>query len=383
MINRIHKFTFVAALSVLTITSCKKKGCTDVDAQNYSSEAEKDDGSCTFYETPSTYAFTDLEGNNTVSYSGQTDRLNQLEEMTTYMKSGTAATISANTMRDMFYNEGDNGGGNFSFSSTKQLGNKCLFSDTSAFTAYMSDLAAASIDFASTASSGQAGTLTSGTSTYLFDANGIEHVQIIEKGLMGAVFMYQACNVYLSTANMNADNTEVVDPDAGKYYTNMEHYWDEAYGYFGAPIDFLTSTEEFRFWAKYCNSRDAQLNSNATLMNAFLTGRAAIINNDFETRDSQIAIITDMWEKVSAAQAVNYLEGARDNFGTDNAKFLHELSEAYAFISNLKYAPLDTRTISITQINTLLDTTIGNNFWSVTTTDLTSAINEINAIYNF
>jgi len=37
-------------LSVATVftTSCKEKGCTDPEAQNYSEEAEKDDGSCSF-----------------------------------------------------------------------------------------------------------------------------------------------------------------------------------------------------------------------------------------------------------------------------------------------------------------------------------------------
>ena len=32
----------------LLFTSCKKEGCTDADAQNYNSEAKKDDGTCTF-----------------------------------------------------------------------------------------------------------------------------------------------------------------------------------------------------------------------------------------------------------------------------------------------------------------------------------------------
>jgi hypothetical protein len=369
-------------LATLVITSCKKKGCTDIDAQNYSTEAQKDDGSCTFFEVPVTYNFTNADNNNTVSYSGQTDRLNQLEEMTAYMKSGNSGIISANTMKDMFYNVNDNGNGNFSFSSSKQLGNKCLFTDTSDFNTWMSDLAAASIEFASTASNGQAGTLSSGTSTYLFDANGIEKTQLIEKGLMGAVFMHQSLNVYFSAEKMDVDNEAAVDAADGKHYTQMEHHWDEAFGYFGAPIDFLTSTESFRFWAKYCNARDTELGCNATLMNAFLTGRTAIVNNDLSSRDAQITIIRQTWERVSAAQAVHYLEGAKDYFGTDNAKFLHELAEAYAFIWDLKYTSTSTRLITQGEIDTLLDTTIGANFWDVTTIDLTNAINELNAIYN-
>lgn len=37
-----------AVLSMGAFTSCKKKGCTDPNANNYSAEAEKDDESCTY-----------------------------------------------------------------------------------------------------------------------------------------------------------------------------------------------------------------------------------------------------------------------------------------------------------------------------------------------
>ena len=54
------------------MNSCKKKGCTDETALNYSTEAKKDDGSCTYFTVPTSYTFTDEAGNNTVSYTGQT-----------------------------------------------------------------------------------------------------------------------------------------------------------------------------------------------------------------------------------------------------------------------------------------------------------------------
>lgn len=43
-------FLLVVALSVATVftTSCKKRGCTDLEAINYSEEAEIDDGSCSY-----------------------------------------------------------------------------------------------------------------------------------------------------------------------------------------------------------------------------------------------------------------------------------------------------------------------------------------------
>jgi hypothetical protein len=371
------------------VTACKKKGCIDEKATNYSSEAKKDDGSCVYAEDPTlaiptTYNFKDASSNNTVSHGGQTDRLNQLGEMTTYMKSGTAAVISADNLKDMFANTGDNGGGNFSFSSSKQLKNKCFDTDVALFEGYMDALALASADYAETAADGQAGTLSSGESTYLFGANGMEYTQVIEKGLMGAVFFYQATQKYFGSGKMDVDNSTAVSPADGKYYTEMEHHWDEAFGYFGAPADFPTNTSDLRFWTKYCNKQDGNLGSNAKIMNAFLKGRA-VISQDFalSLRDAEILTIRKEWERVSASQAVTYLEGAKDNFGSDNAKFLHELSEAYAFILSLKYAPLETRVINFSEIETLLDDTIGTNFWEVTLTDLNTAISSLNSIYSF
>jgi len=201
---------------------------------------------------------------------------------------------------------------------------------------------------------------------------------------MGAVFLNQALNVYFGDSKMNVDNSTAVDPGDGKYYTEMEHHWDEAFGYFGAPVDFPTNKEGIRFWAKYCDRQDDALGSNAIIMDAFKKGRAVIAQDfDLEMRDEQIEIIRKEWERFCAGQAVTYLEGAKANFGTDNAKYLHELSEAYAFILSLKYVPLDTRVINFTQIETLLDTTIGDDFWDVTLVDLNSAISDLNTIYGF
>ena len=172
------KIFILSAAIAFSFFSCKKKGCTDINANNYNVEAKKDDGTCTYdppLTVPSTYSFTDASGNNTVSYSGQTDRINQLSEMNTYLESGTSTALNVSVLHDMFENTGDNGGGNFSFSSTKQLKNKCFSSDVTIFEDYFDSIAVASIDYAMTASNGQAGTLTTGSSTYLVAANGIEY----------------------------------------------------------------------------------------------------------------------------------------------------------------------------------------------------------------
>lgn len=363
-------------LSVLFIaSSCKKEGCTDETALNYDAKAKKDDNSCEYavteedpYTTPSTYVFADENGNSTVNYSGQIERLDQLSEMVVKMKLGTTQVVSAQDLKDMFANTGGNGNGNFTFSSTKQLKDKCFLIDQTLFEDWMDSLALSSVNFATTASNGQAGTITSGTSTYLVNANGFEYVQLIEKGLMGAVFMHQALNHYFGDAQMNVDNTTAVDAANGKYYTQMEHHWDEAFGYFGVEIDFPTSAGT-RFWGKYCNSQNATLNCNAVMMDNFLKGRAAISNSVYADRNQAIQAIRIMWENISANQAIKYLNDAIGYFGNDNAKFLHALSEAYAFSHNLRYAPESTRRMSQTEVANLVNM-YGENFWDLSVNDL-------------
>lgn len=160
-----NKIIIAAALLGVTAISCKKEGCTDSTATNYNEEAKKDDGSCKF-ETktpepeelviPANYEFKDGDGNSTVSYSGQEDRLKQLGELTKYAKTGNSAVLDVQILKDMFSNKDDNGGGNFTFSSTKQLENKCFANDVDMFKSYFDSVAIASVDFATTATNGQA-----------------------------------------------------------------------------------------------------------------------------------------------------------------------------------------------------------------------------------
>lgn len=379
------KIGFIALALAVSVSSCNRKGCTDENALNYSEKAKKDDGTCTYFvlEIPATYVFTDEHGNNTVDYSGQTDRINQLDELISYLETGETSALNNAQIKDMFANTGDNGNGAFSFTSTKKLSDKFFAADTAIIRSYFDSITVASASFANTASQGNAGTLTSGTSTYLISANGFDYAEMIEKTIMGAVFLYQATQVYFGDSKMNVDNTTAVNHSGGQYYTQMEHHWDEAFGYFNVPIDFPTNVTGLNFWGKYCNSRDAQLGCNAIMMDAFKKGRTAIVNENVTLRNEAIATIRLMWEKIAAAQAVYYLQQAKANFGIDNAKYCHQMSEAYGFIQALKYVPLETRLITYAQISDLLTNTIGDNLWTVSQTDMTNAINTLTGIYGF
>ncbi|MEZ4937245.1 MAG: DUF4856 domain-containing protein [Crocinitomicaceae bacterium] len=375
------KNSIIALLTIgLVATSCKKEGCMDQNASNYNHDAQKDNGSCE-YKAPSSYMFTDEAGNNTVSFGGQTERLNQLDELIAYAETGETTPISASILSDMFANTGGNGNGNFSFTSTKDLKSKCYSLDTTTIMGYFDSIALASASFASQASNGQAGILTSGTSTYLFSANGIQYSEVIEKTIMGAVFYYQMNSVYLSDSKMNVDNTTAVDPANGEYYTTMEHHFDEAFGYFGVPIDFPSNTNGIRFWGKYCNAVNSAINSNSLLMQAFLEGRYAITQNDMNTRDANRLIIQENMEKLVAANAVRYLDEGLSYFGTDQAKFLHVMSEAWAFVNIIRYSPVNTRKMTPTEVDALVGQ-FGTNFWNLTLNDLNAIKTTLTTTYN-
>jgi hypothetical protein len=373
------------SVSTLTFIGCKKEGCTDPTATNYNEKAKKDDGSCTYtqnpeYTIPATYAFVDANGNNTVDYSGQTERLVQLAEMVVLMKTGTSAPVSAQALKDMFANTNGNGNGNFSFSSTKQLKDKCFEFDRTQFEDWMDSLAKASLSYNQTASNGQAGKLTTGDGkSYLFDDKGYEHVQLIEKGIMGAVFMHQAINVYFGSGKMDVDNSIAVDAAGGKYYTAMEHHFDEAFGYFGVDVTFPAIIPD-NFWGKYSQTTNNVINSNNDMMNNFKKGRAAITAKVYADRDQAITAIRKEWEEISAFTARKYLNDAVASFGSDNAKFLHVLSEAYAFLWNLRYCPLETRRFTATEHANLMSL-FPANLWDMTISDINALISAIDAKY--
>lgn len=299
------------------------------------------------YEVPSTYDFTN------VSYTGQTNRLDMLEELTVYMKTAHApggATLSEQTLLDMYSNS------NAPFStaelnnSGKDLRSKTLATEQANFDAYLSALASASRFTDSTAAPGQSGIITTndGQKHYLLNENGVELLQIVEKGLMGACFYYQGSAVYLGEGKMNVDN-ETVTPGEG---TAMEHHWDEAFGYLGVPTDFPANTSGIRFWGKYINGRDDLLNISTPLMNGMIVGRAAISNKDLEVRDAQIPLVRENWELGVAGTALHYLNVGLNNLNTDPAVAYHGLSEAIAFIMGLKYGPSDK--ITSAQVDALL-----------------------------
>lgn len=326
------------------------------------------------YTVPNSYTFSN------VNISGQQTRMGMLTEMVTLMKTGNTqgTTVSATTLKNMYRNKfSPFADANFN-ASTKNLISKTFYLDTTYYLAYIDSLEMASMSILP-GTNGVAGVVvstTDNTKKYLFNERGVEITQLLEKGIMGGVFYYQALAYYLTDDKIGAtvDNTTVV-PGEG---TAMEHHWDEAFGYFGAPIDFPSVTTGMVYWAKYSNTVDVVLGTNNTLMNAFRTGRAAISNNDMTTKFTQRDIIRSNWEKVCAAVVIHYFNESLANI-SDDALRNHTLSEAIAFLRNLKYSPVKIITNSeISQIEAM----IGNNFYNVTAIGINNAKDALSAIYN-
>lgn len=329
------------------------------------------------YNVPSAYTFENVD------YSGQTTRIMMLDEMKTVMGTGTSSQVQAEVLKDMFANRNNPfTNPDLNAATSKQLQDKTFYLDTTDFINYMDTLALASQSFSVAATPGQAGVITSsdGTKKYLVSANGFEYAQIIQKGLMGATFYYQAVDGYLSDEKIGntVDNTTVT-PGKG---TTMEHHWDEAFGYFGVPVDFPANTAGTKYWGSYTNSVGSKINADDNLMNAFLTGRAAISNKDMATKDAQIVIIKNEWEKVAAATAIHYLNAAKTSWSNEAVKH-HALSEAVGFVMALKYN--SDKMISQTQIDSVLNTLNFPNgsLYEVTVADVDAAITELNSVYNF
>lgn len=368
-------FKSIALIGLASIISFSS--CSDDDDDTTPSNNNNGGNQVT---APATYEFTRL-GQSTVSYSGQTSRLDQLGELTAELKKADAgSSISSATLLNMFANTNNP----FSQVYPKDIKSKTFSADTTFFINLMTEMANNSGN-STTASSGTAGLLTRGNgNTILVDANGREYTQLIEKGLMGATFYHQVANTYLTDDRIGSavNNTDMVDTANGKYYTDMEHHFDEAFGYMGFPIDFSSSysgSGTVRFWGKYSNTADDNIQSNDALMNAYKLGRAAIVAKDYTVLNAQADIIYDEFDRVIAATAIHYINDVLTDSNTGDRH--HHLSEAYAFIRALRYANIFKRKLSDTEVTELYDTKIGSNFYNTTAADLNFIKDKLSTTY--
>ncbi len=230
--------------------------------------------------------------------------------------------------------------------------------------------------------------------------------QLVQKILLGSVTFSQGADDYLDDDTENkgllTDHTAVVD---GKLYTNLEHQYDEGFGYFGAARDYLAYTDDevakkggrdeyqgmfdtdsdgmidFNSEFNFGHSQNASKRDRGTVdgaaptdfsndaMVAFIAGRKLLADTAGTALDeSQMlelqgfrdtALMT--WEKAIAATAVHYVNdtlGDYENFGTDDfdyADLAKHWSELKGFVVSLQFnrrSPLTDEQHE--QVNTLI-----------------------------
>lgn len=176
--------------------------------------------------------------------------------------------------------------------------------------------------------------------TVTVDAWGLDYRQLVQKFLLGAVAFSQGTNDYLES-----DFANMLEAEGDNAYTEGEHNWDEAFGYFGAARDYGDYTDdeirnigymdsnedgaidirsEYNFGnSTNCAKRDAGTanNSNPTdytteVFEAFLAGRTILraaaeagelTDAQAEELDGHIQQAALTWEKCVAATVVHYI----------------------------------------------------------------------------
>jgi len=375
-------------------------------ATNFSCSSDDDQVITTPNEViaPDTYVF-ERQGESTVSYGGQTARLDMAASLfgklndenvdgaslLQMFEDGTGFTAEDGASQDQI------DAINALNSSGKKLGNKtAAYGDASVqpkIAGFLTEYAEnVSTNFNVDAGIGVSGSHTgSGGRTVRINEKGMELNQVFAKSLIGALVMDQVAYGYLSEVKIGDD----VDNDASALgageYTTMEHHFDEGLGYvYGQESDITTASTPqgngilFNKYLKKVNESE-EPGLATEIYDAFKLGRAAIVASNSEVRDEQAEIVKTKMSRVILHKAAHYLRGAAEAKAAadvDYADYFHGLSEGYGFILSLQftYDSDGMNYFSHSEVETMLSTLeSGNGFWDRTPSELDDMAAQIEA----
>lgn len=324
------------ALSTLALTSCSN----DDDNNGTSVTKEVSDIDLDGLTLPQSYEFT-RNGQTSVSYGGQTTRIEMAKELISGLKE-TSKSVS-DLKDDMFIN-----GTGFSEPSLNDSGKKLrnktatsqdFFPNGSSegiqvqksfdllIENQVNDVFIAWNNVAEVDKSGQIAQA-DGQTRYV-NGLGIENDQEFAKGLIGALQVDQALNNYMSKI-LNDDNDAL---EEGTNYTEMEHHFDEAYGY-------LMNEADDKFFGKYLisvNSDPDFSGIKSQIEEAFIIARQAIVEKKYDVRDQAIEVLKYQVSKVIAIRTVYYLQKGKGKLTSDKGGAFHDLSEGLGFVKSLRF----------------------------------------------
>ena len=328
---------------------------------SFSCDSDNDNSNTNTIVAPDSYEFT-RNGESSVSFSGQTTRLMQAEELYAALNSSEATE----TGLDLMFNGDSNGSAGFSDASlngtSKIIGSKTAASTLAGsattkarFDNMINDFATNVVpNWGSDAGVGQAGAISTpdGAKTYHLNAQGQEIDQLFFKGLIGAFTLDQIVNNYIHPNQLDS-GTRIDDNDndvlsGDNNYTDMEHKWDEGFGYlYGLEGDNLASAGTtpsgggsllMKYFKKVNDEGGYEPGIAQTVYDAFVMGRTAIVNKDYALRDQQAAIIKVELSKVIGYYAIHYMNDFVSKLEAGNvAGAHHSISEAWGFLLSLQF----------------------------------------------
>lgn len=349
MQNSTFKNRIVLLLIVLAgfTSSCKKDEDAPAPATTKGKRTTTIDYNTLTPTTSYRTAFLDNDGDTTVNRNDGRARLRMFRALMAYI--GTAVStntpIDSTIMSNMFANKNAPFTGGYADLNGVDMSIKeatAFLKANQADVHYSLEYAFGRMAYISnytgqTASKGTPGK----NGSYLVDENGIEWAQIIQKTLIGAYHLDYICNVLLNKG-LNADNAHLV---TGKKYTQLEHNWDEAYGFFtvndmyynGATDQAAPKVSNEYYLGSYAweynKAGFVQLHS------AFLKGRAAIHNNDMTQVHAQARIIRNILELTIGASANGYMGKASDGTATEASR-IHAFGEGKGFVYSTRFCTL-------------------------------------------
>ena len=270
-------------------------------------------------------------------------------------------------------------------------------------------------NFAVSARNGRAGMITTGNNKRHVSANGLEYIQLLEKGLYGALLYDQMVDDYLRPTQAGAqnpagNNETAAGSDYSTEGTARQHAFDEAFGYLAAnpntyPNSANTSNGDGKFIANYLFDFSDEIEANygvnpsQKLMDAFIFGRSVLKagegfgpSNETTNEAYYNAAVADikLYTEIGLATAAyDYLNDAIQDV-TDADK-VHHLSEALAFIYALSFnaegrlsatqAHAALQTMGWDANNPSLDGVYSINLWEVTDAQMESAKSILDQAY--
>lgn len=185
---------------------------------------------------------------------------------------------------------------------------------------------------------------------YLFDENGLELEQLVEKGQFGAVCYKHATDLLQGTVTAQTVDQLVAIFGANPSFPNT-------------PTAANTPSPD-QFMANYAARRDKNDGQGlySQMRNAFIKLQAAVKAGSLYDAEKQEAIdaLTLAWEKINAATAINYCHTTISMLSATNpsddeiGSALHAYSEAVGFVHGWKTIPAPYKRISDTEIDEIL-----------------------------